>query len=63
MDRLVIPGDARKAAVKIYELASMEKPPARLFLGRLAIESTRRMIKELQENLDSYEAWSEGLDA
>ena len=56
-------GDTAKAAVKIYEISRMEKPPARVFLGKTAIEAVRKMIKELQENLDEFESWSEGLNA
>ncbi|KAI0316432.1 NAD(P)-binding protein [Amylostereum chailletii] len=54
-------GDTAKAVKKIYELSGMEKPPGRLFLGKPANEQARAVLKSLNENIDEYEAWSEGL--
>ena len=54
----VFPNDVQKGVAKIYELASAEKPPVHLLLGKDCVSQVRAHIAALQAEIDQYESWS-----
>lgn len=45
-----------------YKAASLPDPPLRLVMGRDALDGVKRKLKNLTEEIDNYEQWSEGLE-
>ncbi|KAI0790751.1 hypothetical protein C8Q75DRAFT_806139 [Abortiporus biennis] len=54
-------GDPVKAAQQIYRVANLPDPPIRLAIGKDAIESIRKSVNAMLDELDKYEDWSEDL--
>jgi NAD(P)-dependent dehydrogenase (short-subunit alcohol dehydrogenase family) len=48
------PGDPRKAAEAIYQIAGTEQPPFRLVLGKYAYEKFERKLKTLGDELATW---------
>ena len=48
------PGDPRKAAEAIYQIAGTEKPPFRLVLGKYAYDKFEKKLKSLGEELGKW---------
>lgn len=49
------PGDPTKAAHVMCEAVDSERPPARLVLGKYAMDKTRRMLAQRENELKSWE--------
>jgi NAD(P)-dependent dehydrogenase (short-subunit alcohol dehydrogenase family) len=49
------PGDPRKAAEAIYQIAGMDKPPLRLVLGKYANEKMAKRLKTLNDELATWQ--------
>lgn len=47
-------GDPHKAATAIYNLTTLETPPLRLPLGKVAVQSLTSKLKSVQTDLDNY---------
>ena len=56
------PGDPDKAAAVLVQMVQDGKGPARLFLGKYAVDTARRKIAELQRDLTEWEAISLATD-
>ena len=54
-------GDARKAIVKIFELAGLPTPPLRLAMGLDAVSKIRAQVSQLSGELEAYQGWSSDL--
>jgi len=50
------PGDPVKAAQVIIHAVNSEKPPLRLVLGRIALESVRSKLKQVEQDLIDWES-------
>jgi NAD(P)-dependent dehydrogenase (short-subunit alcohol dehydrogenase family) len=50
------PGDPRKAAEAIYQIAGSEKPPFRLVLGKYANDKFAKRLKALGDELEAWKA-------
>jgi len=55
-------GDPKKICVMIDRIAHLEDPPMRVPLLQSAISEARRKVKRVQEEVERFESWSEGLD-
>ncbi|AEE54648.1 oxidoreductase [Haliscomenobacter hydrossis] len=53
-------GDPHKAATAIYNLTSLDTPPLRLPLGKVAVHSLTSKLASVQTDLDSYRDVAEG---
>ncbi|KAI1789972.1 NAD-P-binding protein [Ganoderma leucocontextum] len=62
LDKLVTWKDARRSAEVFYKIACVPNPPLHFVVGKDAIEGTRKKIAALVADIDTYEAWSEGLE-
>ncbi len=64
-DNLKLPGDPKKAAIRIVEFVNAGKKgadlPFRWMIGNDCIESVRSKIASLTEDADKSMTWSEGL--
>lgn len=64
-DNTKLPGDPKKAAVRIVEFVDAGKKgtdlPFRWMMGNDCIESVRSKIASLTEDADKSATWSEGL--
>lgn len=47
-------GDPSKAAIAIYNLTTLDKPPLRLPLGKVAVHSLTSKLASIQTDLDNY---------
>lgn len=47
-------GDPSKAAIAIYNLTTLDKPPLRLPLGKVAVHSLTSKLASVQTDLDNY---------
>ena len=54
--------DPRKSVALFYRVAILPNPPLRLAVGRDAISGMRKKVADIVQDLDEYEAWSEGLE-
>ncbi|GJE96132.1 NAD(P)-binding protein [Phanerochaete sordida] len=54
-------GDTDKAVARIREVALLESPPSRLFLGTDCVTSVRAKIARVTAELDASQEWAEGL--
>ncbi|KAI0747544.1 NAD(P)-binding protein [Fomes fomentarius] len=61
-DAAVVWKSTRKSAEVFYKAASLSDPPLHLVMGRDALDGVRRKLKNLAEEIDKYEQWSEGLE-
>ncbi len=50
------PGDPRRAAEAIYEIAGTEKPPFHLALGKYACEKIEKKLKAIGDELAHWNA-------
>ena len=50
------PGDPAKASKLIIEAASADAPPRRLVLGRVAIDRARQRLKDVEADIEAWEA-------
>lgn len=50
--------DPLKAAATLYRLSLLPSPPARLPLGKQAVEAIKGAIKKHTAEIDEYESWS-----
>jgi NAD(P)-dependent dehydrogenase (short-subunit alcohol dehydrogenase family) len=55
-------GDPVRAAQAIIDAAMSEKPPLRLLLGKLALETARRKLDFMRGDFDAWEATTLGAD-
>ena len=62
LDDFVVWKDTRRSVEAFYKVASLPSPPLHLLVGKDAIEATRKKIAILSEEINEYEAWSEGLE-
>ena len=62
LDDFVVWKDTRRSVEVFYKVASLPSPPLHLLVGKDAIEATRKKIAILSEEINEYEAWSEGLE-
>ena len=53
--------DVQKAMRKVYELSFLEDPPLRFMLGLESVTGVRTHLREIQEELDVYDSWSNDL--
>jgi NAD(P)-dependent dehydrogenase (short-subunit alcohol dehydrogenase family) len=49
------PGNVQKAAAAIYQLAQLEQPPLRLFLGKYAHDTAKKKLQRLTAELAQWE--------
>lgn len=56
------PGDPKRAAEAIVDLAQLERPPLHLLLGRPVLEGFRQRLLDLQAEVDAWEAVTLGAD-
>jgi len=56
-------GDPRKAAEKMYELATMQDPPLRCVVGSDAFKAMGEKLERYGNDLKRFEALSTGTDA
>ncbi|KAG1730272.1 NAD(P)-binding protein [Suillus paluster] len=57
----LVDGDTEKAVVVIEKLTHLNEPPLRLLLHRDSVEAGREKAKNLTDNIDRYESWSENV--
>jgi len=56
------PGDPKKAAKAILQVADAENPPVHLLLGTDALQFVRQKLKSLSEEIDQWEHLSASTD-
>ena len=54
--------NVRKSVEVFYKVASLPDPPLHFVVGKDAIEAIRTKLNQLQKVVETYEAWSEGLE-
>lgn len=54
-------GDTDKAVARIREVALLESPPSRLFLGMDCVASVRAKLARVAAEVDASEEWAQGL--
>ncbi|KAF9010832.1 NAD-P-binding protein [Cyathus striatus] len=56
-----IKGDVRRAAIKIFEFASLPNPPLRWALGKEAVAGVKKKITQVGNDMELLEHWSDDL--
>lgn len=56
------PGDPKRAAVVIADVAEMENPPAQLLLGSVVLDTYKQKLAELSQQIDHYESITRSAD-
>ena len=56
------PGDPVRAAQAIIDAALSDRPPLRLLLGKVALESARKKLDFMRSDFDAWESTTVGAD-
>lgn len=56
------PGDPKRAAAVIADVAEMENPPAQLLLGSVVLDTYKQKLAELSDQIDHYESITRSAD-
>ncbi|MFK7732472.1 MAG: oxidoreductase [Pseudomonadales bacterium] len=56
------PGDPKRAAGVIADVAAMENPPAQLLLGSVVLDTYKQKLVDLSEQIDRYESITRSAD-
>jgi NAD(P)-dependent dehydrogenase (short-subunit alcohol dehydrogenase family) len=56
------PGDPVRAAQAIIDAALSDRPPLRLLLGKVALDSARRKLNSMRNDFDTWESTTVGTD-
>lgn len=56
------PGDPKRAAAVIADVAEMANPPAQLLLGSVVLDTYKQKLAELSEQIDHYESITRSAD-
>lgn len=54
--------DPVKGVQRLYDLSLLPDPPFRFVLGKDAASFIRGELKEIEQDVNKYESWSEGLE-